>query len=83
VNTGLYYLFLEQLDEGDDQARMDEYRGYLEMCRENLETGLANLSMFLLPKKENIEALLLGVRIPQAPSTVDVFERQSVHDATR
>ena len=64
VNAGLYYLFLEELEANNDELRLVDYRSYVEMCRGNLEAGLANLSMFPLPKKENIEALLLGVRIP-------------------
>ena len=64
VNAGLYYLFLEKLEENKDELCLVDYRSYAEMCRANLEAGLANLSMFPLPKKENIEALLLGVRIP-------------------
>ena len=72
VNTGLFYLFLENFEEKGDDGMKDEYRRYVEMCKVNLETGLANLSMFPLPKKENIEALLMGVSFPAPlPATAD------------
>ncbi|SPO02605.1 related to C6 transcription factor [Cephalotrichum gorgonifer] len=58
VNAGLYYLFLEMLESDGGQAV--KYLEYVNMCRDNLETGCANLSMFLSARRENIEALLLG-----------------------
>lgn len=60
VNAGLYYLFQEKsvMAETDDMVR--QYTGYYELCRANLETGLANLKFFLVASMENIEALLLG-----------------------
>lgn len=62
VNAGLYYLFLEMLES--DESDADKYLEYVSMCRDNLETGCANLPMFLSARRENIEALLLGVRTP-------------------
>ncbi|KAI3400730.1 hypothetical protein diail_1939 [Diaporthe ilicicola] len=63
VNMGLYYLFQEKAvmagAAGDGAAR-DRYAGYYELCRDNLETGLANLRFFLGASMETIEALLLG-----------------------
>ncbi|KAK2601331.1 hypothetical protein N8I77_010786 [Diaporthe amygdali] len=63
VNMGLYYLFQEKAvvagGSGDTAAR-DRYTGYYELCRDNLETGLANLRFFLGASMETIEALLLG-----------------------
>ncbi|KUI54247.1 hypothetical protein VP1G_01645 [Cytospora mali] len=60
VNAGLYYLFQEKsvMAESDDLVR--QYTGYYELCRANLETGLANLKFFLGASMETIEALLLG-----------------------
>ncbi|ROV98759.1 hypothetical protein VMCG_06721 [Cytospora schulzeri] len=60
VNAGLYYLFQEKsvMAETDDLVR--QYTGYYELCRSNLETGLANLKFFLGASMETIEALLLG-----------------------
>lgn len=60
VNTGLYYLFQEKAVMAESDAAVREYRSYYELCRSNLETGLANLKFFLAPNMENIEALLLG-----------------------
>ncbi len=44
-----------------------ESESYAEMCRDNLETALAHLNLFMPANKENIEALLLGVRPIIAP----------------
>lgn len=62
VNAGLYELFQEKfiiMDENSGTAA--EYMTYHLMCRDNLETALANLPLFLPPKTETVEALLLGV----------------------
>ncbi|OAP61648.1 hypothetical protein AYL99_03851 [Fonsecaea erecta] len=58
VNAGLYYLFQEKsfMDESNSSA----YREYHYLCRDNLETALANLPLLLPRSKEIIEALLLG-----------------------
>ena len=63
VNMGLYYLFQEKAVVASglgDSAASDRYTGYYHLCRDNLETGLANLRFFLGASMENIEALLLG-----------------------
>lgn len=63
VNMGLYYLFQEKAvvaGGSGDGAGCDRYTGYYRLCRDNLETGLANLRFFLGASMENIEALLLG-----------------------
>lgn len=63
VNMGLYYLFQEKAvvaGGSGDAAGRDRYTGYYRLCRDNLETGLANLRFFLGASMENIEALLLG-----------------------
>lgn len=62
VNAGLFYLFQERVMEADNEPVASEYQRYCSMCRDNLETALANLSLLLPAKVENIEALLLGVR---------------------
>ncbi len=59
VNAGLYYLFQERSDM--DESKSEEYLRYHYLCRDNLETALANLPLLLPPRKETIEALLLGV----------------------
>lgn len=63
VNMGLYYLFQEKAvvaGGSGDSAGQERYTGYYRLCRDNLETGLANLRFFLGASMENIEALLLG-----------------------
>lgn len=60
VNAGLYYLFQEKSVTAESDAAVAEYTGYYELCRDNLETGLANLKFFLGASMETIEALLLG-----------------------
>lgn len=59
VNAGLYYLFQEK--SVTDESRGNEYLEYHYLCRDNLETALANLPLLLPPRREMIEALLLGV----------------------
>ncbi|KAF3759989.1 hypothetical protein M406DRAFT_95615 [Cryphonectria parasitica EP155] len=60
VNAGLYYLFQEKSVTAATDAAVREYTGYYELCRANLETGLAHLRFFLGATMETIEALLLG-----------------------
>jgi len=62
VNHGLYYLFLEKAAEFGRNFKALEAEGYAEMCRDNLETALASLHLFMPAKKDNVTALLLGVR---------------------
>ena len=74
VNAGLYYMFLEQHALAEDKATKEEYETYIQMCRVNLETAVANLPLFLSAKVENVRALLLGVRnmpFPQCRILVD------------
>lgn len=61
VNAGLYYLFLEQHTLTDNEAVKEEFLSYLHTCRVNLETALANVSLFMSAKVETVQALLLGV----------------------
>lgn len=60
VNAGLYYLFQEKSVMAESDELVRQYTGYYELCRSNLETGLANLKLFLGASMETIEALLLG-----------------------
>ena len=61
VNVGLYYMFLEQHSLAIDKATKEEYEPYLQMCRVNVETALANMPLFMSAKVENVKALFLGV----------------------
>ncbi|KAH6884074.1 hypothetical protein B0T10DRAFT_531324 [Thelonectria olida] len=60
VNAGLYYMFLEQHSFAQDKATKEEYEPYIQICRINLETALANMSLFVSTKIETVQALLLG-----------------------
>ncbi|KAJ4017956.1 hypothetical protein NW766_004030 [Fusarium irregulare] len=61
VNVGLYYLFLEQHAlTMDNKALKDEFASHLHTSRVNLETGLANMSLFMSIKIETVQALLMG-----------------------
>lgn len=62
VNVGLYYLFLEQQTLATDKALKDEFASHLHTSRINLETGLANMSLFMSVKVETVQALIMGVR---------------------
>ncbi|OAG42549.1 hypothetical protein AYO21_03134 [Fonsecaea monophora] len=59
ANAGLYYLFQEKSFTHEPNSQ--QYREYHHLCRDNLETALANLPLLLPCNKEIIEALLLGV----------------------
>lgn len=60
VNAGLYFLFQERSLLADGSVNK-AYRDLQNLCRDNLETALANLPLLLPPKRETVEALLLGV----------------------
>ncbi|PHH73144.1 hypothetical protein CDD82_5630 [Ophiocordyceps australis] len=60
VSAMLYTLFMEQHSLTTDPAIRDAYHSYMQMCRVNLETSLANTLLFLSAKIENIQALVLG-----------------------
>lgn len=61
VNAGLYNVFIEWSFTSKDLAEREEYREYLNLCRNNLETALGNLDLLMPAKPESIEALALGV----------------------
>ncbi|RKK89782.1 hypothetical protein BFJ63_vAg10533 [Fusarium oxysporum f. sp. narcissi] len=61
VNVGLYYLFLEQHHlTVDNKPLKDEFASHLYTSRINLETALANMSLFMSTKIETVQALLMG-----------------------
>ncbi|KHN94432.1 fungal specific transcription factor domain protein [Metarhizium album ARSEF 1941] len=60
VNAMLYNLFMEQNSLATDPAARDEYHAYMRQSQANLETALANTSLFLATRVENVQALLLG-----------------------
>lgn len=62
----LYNMFMEQRVMVKGPAEQVEYSGYLTMLRANIETGLANLPLFVSPKLETVQALYLGVSLPHS-----------------
>ncbi|KAL4886193.1 hypothetical protein BJY04DRAFT_99373 [Aspergillus karnatakaensis] len=60
VNGGLYQLFVAASFMTQDRAVRQEYQGYVDMCKNNLETTLANLHLLMPANFESIEALTLG-----------------------
>ncbi|KAH8883201.1 hypothetical protein GQ53DRAFT_732750 [Thozetella sp. PMI_491] len=58
VNAGLYYLFQEKAVM--NEALSAELLRYHYVCRDNLETALANLPLLMPPRMDTIEALMLG-----------------------
>ncbi|KAK6530829.1 hypothetical protein TWF281_007666 [Arthrobotrys megalospora] len=59
VNICLYYLFQENTIMEDFSS--EECQKYHLMCRDNVETGLANLPLLLPARKDMVEALILGI----------------------
>ncbi|KAJ5317981.1 hypothetical protein N7508_002489 [Penicillium antarcticum] len=59
-NFGIYSIFYEfGCTDADPNAR-EEYLSYIEMCRNNLETALANLNILMPATQESIKALAVG-----------------------
>jgi hypothetical protein len=61
VNAGLYLLLEEKSVMGGTMK--DEYHKYQCLCRDNLDTALATLPLLMPPRREMVEALLLGVSV--------------------
>ncbi|KAJ9485454.1 hypothetical protein VN97_g7888 [Penicillium thymicola] len=60
TNFSLYGIFHEYGDMGKDVSMREERQHYIEMCRNNLETALANLNILMPANHESIIALSLG-----------------------
>lgn len=77
VNGGLYFLFQEKasLAEGAQRAQFLEYQS---LCRDNLETALANLPLLMPARKESVEVLLMGVRARLGLDLVILLLRQKL-----
>jgi hypothetical protein len=61
VNGGLFHVFLDYSYSIQSDETRSEYLSYLQVCKNNMETGLANLNLLVPPAEESIEALTLGV----------------------
>ncbi|KAK0655189.1 hypothetical protein B0T16DRAFT_450919 [Cercophora newfieldiana] len=59
VNGGLYYIMQERaaFAEGEEQAEMLRW---MEMCRDNFETAMANLPLLMPARRESIQVLVLA-----------------------
>lgn len=62
VNACLYNILIERVFASSDPAEHEELQRHSNLCRNNLETALANLSLLMPARDEYIEALALGVR---------------------
>lgn len=77
VNGGLYNTFIEWSFAAKDRESREEGQKYLSLCRNNLETALANLNLLMPARAESIEALALGVcqRPPPRKGETDGSEK--------
>ncbi|KAL2269284.1 hypothetical protein VTJ83DRAFT_1468 [Remersonia thermophila] len=60
VNAGLYFLLQEKASLAGDAGQQAQLLEYQALCRDNLETALANLPLLLPARRESIEVLVLG-----------------------
>lgn len=62
ISSILYYVFEEMSMLGISPDLLAEYKTHAELCRANVDTGLANLPLLLSSTAQNVQGLLLGVR---------------------
>lgn len=79
VNAGLFYLFQEKATRADEAHQAEKLLEYRNLCRDNLETALMALPLFMPARKESIEALLLAVSFSRCHSQNPYL----VHDITQ
>ncbi|OQE24841.1 hypothetical protein PENFLA_c009G02676 [Penicillium flavigenum] len=60
TNFCLYSVLYEYDAEEKDTTTREEHQNYIQMCRDNLETALANLNILMPATYESIMALILG-----------------------
>ncbi|KAJ5919957.1 transcriptional regulator family: Fungal Specific TF [Penicillium verhagenii] len=60
AHFGLYNTFIELSFTEKESATREEYQNYVQLCKENLEAALANLSILMPATHETIVALSLG-----------------------
>lgn len=61
VNGGLLYVLEEKAILTRSERALEELWVYHRICRDNMETALAHVTLILPARKETIEALLVGV----------------------
>ncbi|KAL4918447.1 hypothetical protein BDW62DRAFT_200827 [Aspergillus aurantiobrunneus] len=60
ANGGLYQIMIAASFMTKDRALREEYQGYVDICRHNLDTTLANLHLLMPATTDSIEALTMG-----------------------
>ena len=63
---GLYNIFIELAFTEEDPSARDEYQHYIQMCKDNLEAALANMSILMPATLESAVALTIGVSLTPA-----------------
>ena len=82
VNAGLYFLFQEKASLVTG-AQRDQLLEYQNLCRDNLETALANLPLLMPARQESIEVLLQGVRLSSSSSPFSSLPHGDTDRATQ
>ncbi|KAL4964359.1 putative C6 transcription factor [Aspergillus stella-maris] len=60
ANGGLYQLFVAVSFMTPDRALQEEYQSYVDICRHNLDTTLANLHLLMPATTDSVEALTMA-----------------------
>ncbi|TQV91441.1 dihydroorotate reductase PyrE [Cordyceps javanica] len=60
VNSIMYHIFEEMSMLGISPELLVEYKAHAELCKANVDTGLANLPLLLSSTAQNVQGLLLG-----------------------
>lgn len=71
VNVGLHYLFHAYSSMVRETER-EQFLQYADMCRNNVDTGLSILPLYLPPTSGTITALLCGVSFIQTRESFHV-----------
>jgi hypothetical protein len=61
ANFGLYGIFVEYGFCEKEPVSRDEYQKYVQVCKDNLETALANLNILMPVNMDSVVALAVGV----------------------
>lgn len=79
VNACLYNVFIEWTFTASDPTEREDCQKHINLCRNNLEIALANLSLLMPARDEYIEALALGVCLlsPQTQKKYEANNRPS------
>ena len=73
VNACLVYLFSEISFSESDTTKREMYDKYHNLCRVNLETGLANLNLLTPATMDSIEALSMGVSSSSTGALLEIL----------